>query len=76
MEPLAEASRQVVNLMRPIDFNSLAGSAESDLAVIAAVQVVLQFGARLRGYRIVNQVIEQSEKFSAGHFSTPFFLRK
>jgi hypothetical protein len=30
----------------------------------------------LRGYRVVDEVVEQSEKLSAGHFSTTFFRRK
>jgi hypothetical protein len=48
--------------------------------------MLLQLGAGLGGHRIVNQIIEQSEKFSAGHFSfldshgldsaDPFFIRK
>jgi hypothetical protein len=38
--------------------------------------VLLQLGASLGRHRVINQVVEQSQKLSAGHFSPPLFLRK
>jgi len=32
--------------------------------------------ARVSGLRVVDQIVEQREKLSAGHFLAPFFLRK
>src|ERR1700677_5376052 len=76
VEALAEAGGKVVELMRAVDLDGFAGGRKRDLAVIAAAQMGLQFGAGFRSYLVVDQVIEQSEKFSARHFSTPFFRRK
>jgi hypothetical protein len=36
--------------------------------------VSLQFGAHLRGYRVVNQIVEDCEKLFTGHFPTPVSL--
>jgi hypothetical protein len=33
--------------------------------------VGLQLSARLGGHRVVDQIIEKSEKLSAGHFTIP-----
>ena len=76
VEALAQVGRKIVDLVGAIDFDGFAGGAEGDLAVLAAAQVFLQVGAHFGGYRVVDQIVEQSEKLSAGHFSTPFFLRK
>jgi hypothetical protein len=76
VEALAEAGGEIVDLMRPVDLNGLAGGGESDFAVIAALEMGLQFAASLNGNLVVDQVVKQSEKFCAGHFSTPFFRRK
>jgi hypothetical protein len=76
VEALAEAGRQVVNFMRPIDFNGLAGGAEGDFAVAAPVQMLVQLGASLHSHFIVNEVVEEGEKLCAGHFSAPFLRRK
>ena len=40
------------------------------------VQMILDLGARLGGNGVVDQVVENCQKLSAGHFSTPFFLRR
>ena len=76
VEALSEARGQVVDFVGAVDFNGFAGGVEGDFAVLASAQVLLQVGAHLRGDGVVNQVVEQSEKLSAGHFSPPFFLRK
>jgi len=81
VEALAQAGWEVVNLMGSIDFDGLPRGVENDLAVPAAAQVGLQFGARLGGHRVVDQVVEKGEKLFAGHFSlpvsmSPFFLWK
>ena len=76
MKALSEVGGQVVDFVGAIDFNGLPRGAERDLAVVAAAQVLLQFGAGLGGYRVVDQIVEQREKLSAGHFLAPFFLRK
>src|ERR1035437_3656790 len=71
VEAFAEAGGEGVNLVGAIDFDGLARGVEDHLAVAAAAQVRLQFRARLGGYRVVDQVVEKSEKFFAGHFSIP-----
>ena len=81
MEAFAEAGGHLVDLVGAVDLDGLAGGAEGDFAVLAAAQVLLQVGTHLGGYRIVDQIVEQSQKLSAGHFSTPtslepFFERK
>jgi hypothetical protein len=76
MKPLAKPWRQIVNLVRPVDLDRLSRGVEGDLAVLATMQMLLQIGADFGSYRVVDQVVEQSQKLSAGHFSTPFFLRK
>lgn len=86
VEALTKASRQVVDFVRPIDLNGLARGVESDFAMFAAVQMLLQLGTRFGGHRVVNQIVEKSEKLSASHFSfldspgldsaDPFFILK
>ena len=76
VEALAQVGRQVIDFVGAVDFDGLAGGAEGHLAVVAAAQMFLQVSAHFSGHRIVDQVIEQGEELSAGHFSTPFFLRK
>ena len=39
VQAFAEAGREVVNFVRAIDFNGLAGGVEGDLAVVAASEV-------------------------------------
>ena len=70
VQPFAQTSRHIVNLMRAIDFDCLAGGAERHFAVLATAQMLLQVGAHFGSHRIVDQIIEQGEKFSAGHFSS------
>jgi hypothetical protein len=74
MEAFAEAYREFVNLVGAVNLDSLAGSVENHFAVAAAAQVSLQFGAHLRGYRVVNQIVEDCEKLFTGHFPTPVSL--
>jgi hypothetical protein len=59
VEPLAEVGGKVVDLVGTIDFDGLTGGVEGDFAVTAAVEVLLQFGACLGGYRIVDEVVEE-----------------
>src|ERR1039458_7108613 len=67
VEAIAQAGGQVINFMRPVDFDSLLRGVEDDLAVAAAAEVSLQFGPHLGRHRIVDQVIEKGEKLFAGH---------
>jgi len=81
VEALAKAGGQVIDLMGAVDLDGLAGGVENDFAVLAVAQMGLEFGARLGGYGVVDQVVEKGEKLFAGHFSLPvsllpFFLRK
>jgi hypothetical protein len=76
VEAVAEAGRELVDLVRAIDFDGLAGGVEGDFAVLAALKMLLELGARVGSYLVVNEVIEEGEKFRAGHFALPFFLRK
>ena len=81
MQTLPKTGGHIVYLVRTIDLNGLAGSTERDFAMLAPAQVRLQVGTHLGRNRVVDQVVEQCEKLSAGHFSTPtslepFFLRK
>ena len=81
MQTFPKTGGHIVNLVRTVDLYRFAGSAKRDLAVFASSQVLLEVGAHFGGDRVVDQIIEQGEKLSAGHFSTPtslepFFLRK
>jgi hypothetical protein len=76
VEALTEAGGEIVDLMGAVDLDGLAGGRERDFAVVAVFEMGLQFAARLHGDFVVDQVVKQSEKFCAGHFSTPFFRRK
>jgi hypothetical protein len=70
VEALAEVGGKVIDLVGTINFDCLAGGVEGDLAVAAAAEMLLQFGAGLDGYRVVDEVVEESEEFRAGHFSS------
>ena len=76
VQALAEAGRQIVDLVGAVDLDGLASGGEGDFAMLAAMQMLLQFGAGLDGHFVVDQVVEQSQKFGAGHFSAPFLRRK
>jgi hypothetical protein len=71
MEALAETSGKLVNLMRAVNLYGLARSVENNFAMSTVAQVSLQFGARLGGHCVVDQVIEEGEELFTGHFSTP-----
>jgi len=73
VEAVAQAGGQVVDFVRAVDFDGLAGGVEDDLAVATSAQMRLQFGACIGGYRVVDEVIEKAEEFFAGHFSLPVF---
>ena len=76
MEAFTKAGWQIVDLVLPINLNSLACRIECYYAVITALQVFLQVSSHLRGHRVVDQVVELGQKLSAGHFSPAFFRRK
>jgi hypothetical protein len=44
--------------------------------VFASAQMILQFHPHFGGHRVVDQVVEHRQEFTASHFSTPVFLRK
>ncbi len=71
VEAFAEAGGHVVDLVGAIDLDGFAGGVEGDFAVLAAAQMLLEVGAHLSGNGVVDHVVEQGEKLSAGHFSTP-----
>jgi hypothetical protein len=81
VETFAEIGRQVVDLVGTIDFNGFTGCIQGDFAMLATTEVLLQIGTHFGRNGVVNQIVEQRNEFSAGHFSTPvalgpFFLRK
>jgi hypothetical protein len=76
VKALAETGGEFVNLVGTIDFNSFTGGVEGDFAVLTAFEVLLQLGSGVGVHRVVNQVVEEGEEFSAGHFFLPCFLRK
>lgn len=76
MESFAQFVGKPELFMGAIELDSLERGVENHLAVFAASDVGLQFGTQLRAQFIVDQVVEQGQKLGAGHFSTPFFLRK
>ena len=76
VEAFAEAGGHVVDLVGAVDFDGLAGGRESDFAVLAALEVLLQVGAEGGRHRVVNEIVEKGEELCAGHFSPTFFFRK
>ncbi len=76
VEAFAEAGGELVDLVGTIDFNGLAGGIKGDFTVLAALEVLLELGAGFGRHRIVDEVVEEGEKFRTGHFALPFFLRK
>ena len=86
VQAFAKAVGKVVDLVRAVDLDGLAGGIENHFAVSAFVQVFLDFGAGLRGDGVVDQVVKQGDELSACQVSAlasrepvstdPFFLRK
>ena len=76
VEAVAHGGRQLVELVGAVDFDGFAGSVEGDLAVVAAAEVFFHVGADLGGETAVNQFVELSNEFRAGHRSPAFLLRK
>src|ERR1700686_5097939 len=74
MEALAETGRAFVDLLDLLDLDGLVSGAEGDFAVLAAAQMFLQVSTHLGGYRVGDQVVEQSQKLSAGRGATPISL--
>lgn len=71
VEALAEIGGKVVDLVGTIDLYGFAGSVEDDFAVAALVKMLFDLGTRFSGNGVVNHVVEQGDKFGAGHASTP-----
>jgi hypothetical protein len=65
--------RKFVEFVALIDFNGLARGIEDDFAVTAASQVRLNIGACLGSDRFVDHIVEDRQKFSAGHFFNSAF---
>jgi len=72
VQPLAQAGRHFVDLVRAVDLDGLASGAEGDLAVIAGFQVLLQLRTQPRLDGVFEHIVEQGKKLGAGHFSNPF----
>lgn len=73
MEPFPESVRELIQLMAPVNLNCFARCVQSNYAVLTIAQVCFQIRSQLSGYLIVDEVIELSEKFRAGHFTPPLF---
>jgi hypothetical protein len=56
-----------VDFVAAVNLNCLAGGVEDDFAVAALLQVQFDLSSGLGGNRVVNQVIENGKKLSAGH---------
>src|SRR6185437_7603892 len=71
VEALAQVSGELIYLVGAVDFYRLARGVENHLAVPALVHMLLDLGAQFRGHAVVDQVVEEVQKLSAGHLSTP-----
>ena len=67
VEAVAKSRRHLVDLVGAIDLDGFAGSVQRDLAVLAALQMLLEIGAHLAGDAVVDQVVEHGQKLSARH---------
>src|SRR5208337_2630428 len=74
MQALAYIGGQLVDFVAAENLDGLACGVEDDFAVAALFQVNFDLGARLGGNGLVEDVVENLEKLSAGHASTPFAL--
>jgi hypothetical protein len=54
VKTFADGVWKFVDFVRAVDVDGFAGGVESDLAVIAALEMLLQFGTGIRGYFIVD----------------------
>jgi len=70
VKSFAKVVGQLVNIVRPVNFDGLACRVEDHFAVFALVHMGLNFGANRGGDAFVNQIVEESNKLSAGHFSS------
>ncbi len=70
VEAVAEAGRHLVELVGAVDLDGFAGRREGDLAMLAALEVLLEVGPHRDG-SVVDHVVEQGKKLGAGHFFTP-----
>ena len=70
MKSVAKAFGHLVNLVRTINLDRLAGGIEDDLAVAAFLQMLLHSGAGFDSNRVVDQIVEEGKKLSAGQDAT------
>ena len=70
MKSVAKAFGHFVNLVRTINLDRLAGGIEDDLAVAAFLQMLLHSGAGFDSNRVVDQIVEEGKKLSAGQDAT------
>jgi hypothetical protein len=71
----AEVVRKLVDLILAIDLDGLLGGIADDIAVVAPVKVVLQFGLQLRVEGAVEIIVQLLEEFLALHcFWSPFLV--
>ena len=72
VEAVAEGSGHFVDLVGAVDLDGFAGGVQGDFAVLATLEVLLQVGAHLSRYGVIDHVVEHGQKLSARHFSLPF----
>jgi hypothetical protein len=73
MQSFAHVGGQLVNLVAAKNLDSLSRGVENNLAVPAFLEVSFDLGARIRGNRLVDHVVENCKKLGAGHFFNPVF---
>jgi len=67
VQPVTKIFGHFVDFVAAVNLNCFAGGVEDDFAVAALLQVQFDLSAGLGGNRVVNQVIENGKKLSAGH---------
>ena len=76
MQTLANGVGKLVDFVGAVDFDRFARGIQGDFAMIAPFQVLLELGAGIVRDVVIDQFVEQRQKFCASHFSPTFFLRK
>src|ERR1700740_3497822 len=66
VKAVAQLGGQLVDLMRPVDLDGLAGGIDDHFAVLALAHVLLDLGAGIGGDGLVDDVVEHGEELSAG----------
>jgi hypothetical protein len=67
MQAIAKVVGHLIDLVASIDLDCLLGRVKDNFAVAAFLQVQLDFSAGLGGNRVVDQIVEDCKKLSAGH---------